>query len=113
MAWSPDGTRIASGRGGDGDQVEVWDATSGKLLLRYKHAGWIHNVRAIAWDRDSTRIVSADDNKMVKVWHAQTGETLRIYSGHGKGVNTVAWSPDGSRIASGSDDNTAQVWQPG
>jgi eukaryotic-like serine/threonine-protein kinase len=45
VAWSPDGTRIASG---SGDQmVQVWDATSGAHPFIYR--GHTTNVNAVAW----------------------------------------------------------------
>src|SRR6266487_1080320 len=114
VAWSPDGTRIASG---SWDQtVQVWDATSGAHPFIYR--GHTTNVNAVAWSptRTGPRIASASGNSffkgehVVQVWDAVMKARLLTYSGHTLPVHTVAWSPDGTLIASGSEDKTIHVW---
>ena len=106
VAWSPDGSRIASG---SYDQtVQVWDAATGAALLTY--GGHSSFVNAVAWSPDGRRIASASHDNTVQVWDAATGASLLTYEGHSYAVYSVAWSPDGRRIASASDDQTVQVW---
>ncbi len=114
VAWSPAGTRIASG---SSDQtVRVWDATSGAHSFIYR--GHTTNINAVAWSppRTSQRIASASGNSFfggehsVQVWNAVTGARILTYTGHTQPVHTAAWSPDGARIASGSEDKMVQVW---
>jgi len=117
LAWSPDGTRIASASY-DGT-VQVWEAKTGKLLVTYKG----HNapVWEVAWSPDGKRIVSGTgsagingpvtSNNSVKVWDAATGQTLLTYAEGSTGQTyALAWSPDGKRIASGGDDHYVHVW---
>ncbi len=69
MAWSPDGKRIASASGveGEGDYtVQVWDASTGKTLLTY--TGHTEAVHAVAWSPDGSRIASASQDRTVQVW---------------------------------------------
>ena len=107
VAWSPDGTHIASAS--DDQTVQVWEAVSGCLLRTYTgHAG---TVWSVAWSPDGTRIASASFDRTVQVWEAKSGNLLRTYTGHAGTVNSVAWSPDDTRIASASDDRTVQVWE--
>ncbi len=106
VAWSPDGTRIASASW-DGT-VQVWDATTGGNAYTYR--GHSSAVNAVAWSPDGTRIASGGDDKTVQVWDATTGGNAYTYRGHSSDVYAVAWSPDGTRIASGGDDKTVQVW---
>jgi Tol biopolymer transport system component len=106
VAWSPDGTRIASA---SADQtVQVWDAHTGIRLLTYN--GHKSFVISVTWSPDGSRIASASDDQTVQVWDAHTGSRLLTYNGHRATVWSVAWSPDGTRIASASYDRTAQVW---
>ena len=106
VAWSHDGTRIASGSGDD--TVQVWNAADGSHP--YIYTGHSTFVNAVAWSHDGTRIASGSHDKTVQVWNAADGSHPYTYKGHSSGVNAVAWSPDGTRIASGSDDGTVQVW---
>jgi len=117
VAWSPNGTYIASGR--DNETVEVWNVDSSKNVHTF--IGHTADVNSLAWSPDGKRIVSGSADGVVMVWDALTGDHVYTYRGHadyywghftsGQPVNAVDWSPDGKRIASGSDDTTVQVWQ--
>ncbi len=108
VAWSPDGTRIASA---SADQtVQVWEAGNGKRLQTYR--GHTDIVLGVAWSPDGTRIASASADQTVQVWEAGNGKRLQTYRGHKSTIWwSVAWSPDGTRIASASADQTVQVWE--
>ncbi len=107
VAWSPDGTRLVSG-GGD-STVQVWNAASGQILVRYNgHAQ--AGIYFAAWSPTSKMIATTDPQGPVQVWDAMTGRQIITYAAHTKAAWGVAWSPDGTRIASGSDDGTVQIW---
>ncbi len=105
VAWSPDGTRIASGS--LDNTVQVWDAATGNHVYTYRGHGT--DVESVAWSPDGTTIASGRADTTVQLWDAATGDTLYTYWGHSADVSTVAWSPDGRRIASGGQDTTVQV----
>jgi WD40 repeat protein len=106
LAWSPDGTRIASM--GDDSTIQIWNATTGKLLYTYS-GNWTWGA-ALAWSPDSSRIASTAGNNTVQIWNATTGEVYATYQGHNATVSALAWSNDGKQIASGSYDHTVQIW---
>ena len=64
VAWSPDGTRIASGSW-DGS-VQVWNAQTGEHTFSY--FGNSGNVNSVAWSPDSKYIVSCSTDSTVQVW---------------------------------------------
>jgi WD40 repeat protein/predicted negative regulator of RcsB-dependent stress response len=108
VAWSPDGSRIASG--GWDKTVQVWKPASGQLLYTYK--GHADAIWSVVWSPDHQFIASASADKTVQVWRAVSGTPLVCkYTGHTSELRRISWSPDGTQIVSSSLDGTIQVWQ--
>jgi len=72
-----------------------------KLYVVRGHPG---SVVAVAFSRDSTRIVSGSMDGTVRVWVSSTGTELSVFEGSNTRVNSVAFSEDDMRIVSCSDD---------
>ncbi len=66
MAFSPDGTRIASA----GDELRLYDATTGQSLLSLDGSGSerAEVVSAIAFSPDGTRLASGTQSGALKLW---------------------------------------------
>jgi eukaryotic-like serine/threonine-protein kinase len=103
LAWSPDGTRLASWS--SDKTVQVWESAAGQRLVTY--AGHEQGPTSAAWSPDSTRLVSAGAEGSLRVWQAADGTALWSYQDHMYDPYTstftyvphVAWSAEGSRIA--------------
>jgi WD40 repeat protein len=59
---------------------------------------------------DGHRVVSASDDKMLKIWDFASGRILATLEGHAESVLACAVTPDGRRVISASDDKTLKVW---
>ena len=104
VAFSPDGTRVATGSY-DGS-ARVFDATTGAELARLDHGG---GVRSVAFSPDGTRVATGSGDGSARVFDATSGAQLSRLD-HQGAVWSVAFSPNGTRVATGSNNRSARVF---
>ena len=105
VAFSPDGTRLATGSRG---RARIWDL-QGRVTLEFR-IGRLDTVQAVAFSPDGTRLATGSSNyESPRIWDAATGEQ-QLQITHGGPVTAVAFSPDGTRLATGNNYETARIW---
>jgi len=105
VAWSPDGTRVASGS--DDGVLLLW-TLDGQVRQQIPHPA---GVAALAWEPTGALLASGSGNS-VRFFDGQTAALLApARSAHTAQVTSLAWSEaSGYPLISGSEDRQAIVW---
>ena len=108
VAFSPDGTTLASGGSWDDETVRLWDVPTGKHEATL--VGHTSRISSVAFSPDGTTLASGGADETLQLWDARTGQSITTLTGHTGNVKSVVFSPDGATLASGSSDETIRLW---
>ncbi|KAF5344804.1 hypothetical protein D9758_014415 [Tetrapyrgos nigripes] len=108
VAFSPDGTKVASGS--EDSTLRLWDVATGSHITEPLQ-GHTDSVESVAFSPDGTKLASGSQDSTLRLWDVATGTQItEPLQGNSYGVNSVAFSPDGTKLASGSYDKTLRLW---
>ena len=105
VAWSPDGTKLLTGKWNG--RATVWQVDTAKILTALSVGRG--SATSVVWSPDGMRFATGDWDS-AKIWSVQNAKKLLSLSGHSGLIESVAWSPDGKWLASGSGDETVKLW---
>jgi len=109
VAWSPDGTWLASGGGGrSSGELFLWHTGNGKRVRTFE--GQPHEVSAVVWNTLGDQLVSGDSDGKLSWWEVQSGKCLAMRKAHQGAVHALKISPDGRLLSSCSEDGAIKVW---
>jgi WD40 repeat protein len=114
VAFSPDGSMLATGAEGGG--LQVWRVSDGRLLSTLE--GHPRDVNSVAFSPDGSMLASGSDDAKVRVWQTSgctgqvkgCGALLYTLGENYRRVAGVAFSPDGTLLASTGDEKV-WLWQ--
>jgi WD40 repeat protein len=110
LAFSPDGTVLASAGGNNEDfDIRVWDVNNGQLLHTLQ--GHTSIVWGIAFSPDGALLASASSDRTVKIWDWSTETLLHTFDFRNE-IVSVEFSLDGQTLAVGGVDEwpNAAIW---
>ncbi len=67
-------------------------------------------VYAVQYSPDGKTFATGSDDKLIRVWDADSVTEMYSLQGHNDSVYEIDYSPDGSSIVSGSPDGTVFMW---
>ncbi len=107
IAWSPDGTTLASVSMAKNRRVCLWRVATGTRTDLNGHAG---KVRTVAFSPDGRMLATGSDDRTIRLWDTGLGDQVCELSGHTEAVSAVAFSPDGRSLATGGWDGRILWW---
>jgi hypothetical protein len=82
--------------------------TNNRIGTLRGHSG--RSVWDIAFSPDGSRIVTAGDDQVIRIWDAKSLDEIVQLRGHTSYVWSLVFRPDGTQLISGSGDGTVRVW---
>ena len=108
MAFSPDGTRLASAS--LDRTARIWNPADGQCERVLE--GHEDQIYGLAFSPDGRRLATASLDKTGRIWSIANGQCETVLRGHQREVQCVAWRPDGQVVATGGWDGAIRQWTP-
>jgi WD40 repeat protein len=109
LAISPDGRLLVSASGWEDSAIRVWDAATGRLLVRLD--GHTAFVTKLAFSGDGRQLISGAGDQTIRFWDTGTWRETKTLRGHTEEINAIAISETAHLVASASKDGDVLLWR--
>jgi WD40 repeat protein/predicted Ser/Thr protein kinase len=109
LAVSPDGRFLASGSGFEDPSIRVWDADTGRMLVRLDgHTAWVCHLE---FSKNGRTLISSATDQTIRLWETHTWTEAKVLRGHADEVYSASISQSAQLIASTSKDGHLVLWK--
>lgn len=105
MAFSPDGTLLATG---GYRSIRLWKKAQSEKKTKLDLPA---DARAIALSPDGKKVAMASAKHQIQIFDVREGKMLSEIKGHAGPVASLRFSADGSLLVSGSADKSVRIWK--
>ncbi|KAG1653263.1 hypothetical protein FOA52_008412, partial [Chlamydomonas sp. UWO 241] len=106
VAFSPDGSRLASGS--SSKNVRIWDTKTATQIALMEGPSSIFT--SVAMYPDGSKVAAGSADKTIHIWDAKSNELIQTFDAHRDTITCIAISPDSNRMASCSSDRTIRIF---
>lgn len=87
--------------------VRAWDITTGLMVKKIKTTSPVH---ACLFSPDGKSIITAGNDRKIRIWNYETGEALHVLEGHQAEVTNLKLGQDGKMLVSAAVDGVIKFW---
>jgi len=107
LAYSPDGTIVATGEWNPSGTINLWRADTGATIRTLTGDSGVINT--LAFSPDGTRLVSTSSGQVAQVWNVATGECMQTLTCT-DAVRCAVFSSDGAQVVTGDQGYYIKFW---